>query len=431
MNINFGKINFGKIIFVTYTLTIARTTLVFYNNKKRLLGQDRSIYEPPEMEHLNQVVVLFKMTKSSSQLKPTILKRLIHELQDKQHPARRVITTRKSVKYLDMNAEQLATLIFRPTQKSFDDVCYKQVAKMALQTPNRLIYYVADDGFAISFSHTHMDGVASFNIATTSMDKPSKVITPHYKYIPVFNELKTIYGCAKVLATKIPKQYLTLHYPQHSSDTRWGVRHAYNLSIIKKLKKQITATVGYPISFPAVFACLQAMNIFSASEKTKISLGIVIAFNNKNRHNNFSALPVEIHRPKSWTTLGQNNFYTMFLELIKIVQKQVNKGKYKVSCFYSLTNIYNVGISLNKTIDVLVSGLPMCQNAQHTINGIEVGEIYAEMPYHTSPVYISYFSDFHFVYTTISIRTNDVDYRKVKQFSEQVDAWLESAVLAK
>ena len=149
--------------------------------------------------------------------------------------------------------------------------------------------------------------------------------------------------------------------------------------------------------------------------KDKISVGVVVAFNNQNRFNNFTAIALEIERPKN-IDFTENNI----IDFIINFNNKIKERLYMIYLFYSITNIYNLNFSVNKTIDVLISGLPMCLKQQHSIDNIEISDVFGTMPYHTCPVYIFHLSDTKYIYTSQHFRTNDIDKLKLGKFNNDL-----------
>ena len=205
-------------------------------------------------------------------------------------------------------------------------------------------------------------------------------------------------------------RHLKLDYPRDTTDHHMMVKSKIPLLVIKDLKSKASSFIGENVSFSVVFAAIQSVLLFSSSQKKQISIGIVMAVNGGNRFNNFTAVAIEITRPSSEVLFDEQTIVRMTEEIHKKAMQQ----SYMVQLFYSMTNIYNVRFSVNRSIDVLISGTPFCSKTQHTIDGIEVTNIFATMPYHTCPIYICHGSDTRYCYLTQHFRTNDIDLESVK-----------------
>ena len=123
---------------------------------------------------------------------------------------------------------------------------------------------------------------------------------------------------------------------------------------------------------------------------------------------------LEIERPDSIDNHSEMNIISM----IETIHNKAKTNLHQISLFYSITNIYDFKLSLNTSIDVLISGIPMWQTKQHTIDNIEISDVSGTMPYHTSPVYVFYLSDTQHSFVSQHIRTNDVDSDKLRKFNK-------------
>ena len=99
-----------------------------------------------------------------------------------------------------------------------------------------------------------------------------------------------------------------------------------------------------------------------------------------------------------------------------------------IPLFYSLTNIYNIKTSINKKIDVLISGIPTCKDNQINLDGIDVSYISGTMPYSTLPIYILHLSDLNNVYNSFHIRTNDINVKKLNNFNSVLLNYLNNII---
>ncbi len=185
---------------------------------------------------------------------------------------------------------------------------------------------------------------------------------------------------------------------------------------IKRWKSMAEASMGSSISFNVVFSALMVLQLFGSTDRDRLCVGLAVAFRNESRFNNFSAVAFEIHRPPTSET--PTTLDDQVVDMVRHLRSKMNDAMPMIPLLYSITNVYNIDVSLNKTIDVLLSGIPMSTKTELSIDGTRVSELDGTMPYHTSPVYIQYLSHTRHVFVTTHLRTNDVDPSKIKQFEE-------------
>lgn len=288
---------------------------------------------------------------------------------------------------------------------------------MAMMNSNKVKIAVGNDGYVAAFSHEFFDGISAWElVGSIFFDENNKVNIPKFNYLPLYNEIDTISGLNKIIYDGIPRQYLSLDYPQRVSSHCDLIKYKIPLKFTKYLKEKYSEYLGIKVSFSLVISSLQIIILFNSTKKKKITVGTVIAFRNSKRFNNFTAIILEIDRPEN-IEINETNI----INLISQINKKSKNKLYQVPLFYSLTNVYNLSFSLNKKIDMLVSGLPMCINKQQTIDKIETREIYATMPYFTSPIYIFHLTDTYYSYISQHFRTKDVDLNLIKESIERLN----------
>jgi len=226
------------------------------------------------------------------------------------------------------------------------------------------------------------------------------------------------------------KPNLSYGVPWKTSDECTLVKSTISVPSIKKIKRSFVVESSdshnspKAISFPIIFAAIQALSLFHSTTKDQLTIGIVVGFANKTRLNNFTALPITLHRPTNWEVLNDESFQEIFFDTIQQLQQQVEEKQTMVASIYSITNIYDIAVPVNNYIDVLISGIPLCTKKQLSIDEIKVKSVSGTMISHTMPVHVLHLSDMALVHTTTHIRTNDVMIPKLTAFNEQINRWL-------
>jgi hypothetical protein len=397
-----------KLFISIYILAILNVLRLFYFDESTICGQDKLMNINSKLEYANYPVVKFKLKENHNNLFDYMTKKFESLIDHPKSVFRRNLLNKKKFCYSTEPTEKIISYTFSKIE-SIDKTSKQDVVNLAMNNKNKLKFCIANDGYIVAFSHLFLDGVTSYNTTTYITDDPNPVEVKNYHYIPIYNEILILYGLLKLIKMGIPKRHLSLDYPRDKSHYHNILKTKIPLSIIKKLKNKSK------ISFSIVFSAIQTLAIFNSTIKDKISVGVVIAFNNKNRFNNFTAIALEIERPKN-IVFTENNI----IDFIINFNNKIKERLYMIYLFYSITNIYNLNFSVNKTIDVLISGLPMCLKQQHSIDNIEISDVFGTMPYHTCPVYIFHLSDTKYIYTSQHFRTNDIDKLKLEKFNNDL-----------
>jgi hypothetical protein len=377
---------------------------------------------PAEFEHVMFPCVEFNFNTTSLNLYEIAKEKYRKCIDDPKSAFRRKIVNNNTFTYLTDTTDNIISYTFDYKHDFIKNFNKKEVVNNAMKNSNKTYWLFGKDGYIVCFSHTLLDGITSYNITTILADKQEPIILPRFYYIPIYNELLTIYGLVLLSFQGLPKLNLSYDYHSRKTDYCKIVKAKIPISFVKKYKKNVSSELGEQVSFPIVFCAMQSLSIFYSSKKEFLNVGVVVAFNNKNRFNNFTAIQIKLKRPSDIDNL-ETNFEDICKEMIKNVQKKAKENYFKLQLFYSITNIYNSTISLNKTIDILISGIPMCKKQQHTFKGIVVGDVWGSLPYHSMPVYQFYLSDMNYSYLTTHIRTNDIDCEKLRYI---YDKYLES-----
>ena len=334
--------------------------------------------------------------------------------------------------YSKDNSKNIISYTFKKV-KSIESMKANDIITKTIKNPNKIKFFIANNGFIICASHLLHDGISLMNtILHLEENRNSLLKLPTFYYIPFFNEIKTFFYIIMSLLKGLPKKYLKLDYPPRQSHTCNIIRSKISLNLIKKLKNKISVWNKSTINFSSVFSLIQAMSIFYSSNKEMVTIGIVVGLSNKNRFNNFTAIPITLNRPKllkgnkiNSIELKKFEFYKCYKELYIDFKNKFESNKFYVDLLYSLTNIYDFTLPINKTmIDILISGIPTNNNSQSKLNGIEISKFSGYNFYHSTPIYILYLSDQNNVFTTIHSRTNDVNIIKLKEFNNNIEKYL-------
>lgn len=397
-----------------YAIFIIHVFKLFYFNYNTICGQDKFMIMSPESEYKNYPMVKFKLNKSHKNLFDFIIEKYKFLIVEKKSVFRRKYIDEDTFSYSDETADEIINYTFNKLESV--NKCNKSIiVKNTIKNSNKISLWIANDGFIICASHLLHDGTSLLNTTAYLSDNKALINLPVFYYIPVFNEIKTIYDMCRGYYDGIPKRNLSLDYPRDSTDYHNMIKTKIQISYIKELKSLASSSLKEKVSFALVFSAIQTFVLFQSSKKERLTVGIVVGFKNTNRFNNFTAIVLDIKRPVDLSYNTDN-----LLLLIEEMHKEGKRKMYQIPLFYSLTNVYNLPIYLNKTIDVLFSGIPMCQTIQHSIDNIEIGDVFVTMPYHTSPVYIFNISDTKYIYITQHFRTKDIQIKEVENINNKI-----------
>ena len=247
----------------------------FYFSHRNIMGQDRLLIVTPELEHTNYPVVKFKLKTSHSNLYDYMTAKYSSLINQPKSVFRRKYVNDEIFSYSKETAEEIIAYTFEKLG-SIDDCDKFEMVKRTMKNSNKMLLRIANDGFLICASHLLHDGVSIFNTTTYISSEKELMRLPEFHYIPIYNEFQTLYGLGRSLINGIPKQHLSLDYPQEKSDNCKIIKSKIPLSYIKGLKSKASEAIGEKISFAVVFSALQALSIFYSTNKSMITIGIVV-----------------------------------------------------------------------------------------------------------------------------------------------------------
>ena len=105
----------------------------------------------------------------------------------------------------------------------------------------------------------------------------------------------------------------------------------------------------------------------------------------------------------------------MLNDIVMQIHKKIKKNKYQADLYYSMTNIYNINIAGKSKIDIMFSGGLLCKDKQFAINGIKTTGCNSTLIHHSAPISIQFISDYENIYSTVHLRTEAVDRKKLEE----------------
>ena len=426
----------------------------FWFNERRILGQDKQMQVPPEHEYTNYPNVIFRLEKESPGMYCDFYNTLHKALTDNPtHLMRMNIKNKDEMSYTNDMAENILNYSLQykdmtlDGHKSIENIHYTLI-DIAISNPNKFLLYVLKDAFIIIGSHEIYDGRSSFELAKSLSNLPDiKLGIPPYTFVPIYNEylmcrsilpmLKMYFNSFSFKTLKCERNlYPICNWNDDMDVVRTSSERTDSsiaIDFLKYIKRQyeMKRNEGIKVSFNSVLNAYQILQLFSStSDKSRVDklvVGIVIAFSNTCRRNNFTAIPITVYRPDGCVGTGRyvrQNFEANMFNLIEQVNAQMEANQYMLYTIYSMSNIYEHDTYINNNIDVLLSNIPMNRTETPlTYNNAPLKDAYCDFRGFASPVYYCSLSDHKNVYLSCHSRTRCIEHNKLSTFNKLVDEY--------
>ena len=368
-------------------------------------GQDVSMITSREHRIGNTIFVCLSVdeTNNSIYIYDKLLLKIINILNNSKHPFRArqhddqhyYYTTTKS----EILARQIVKIIdYEPT--------HLELGQMLIDEDLTFIYRIYKNNIYMASTHLFFDGIQFGKCVQYITDKDffDLKLIPDFKYYPIITELSILPSIFKMIVN-MPKRNL-------SYDVSWKTnrmphcikKYIFELSDFMLFKRYLETCFDNKIGFSTVMSILCTLFILEYTDKNKITIGLVSAFNNPKRFNNFAACTININRSKNWNKI--NN-----IEKIQNIAKQIiysleQYGKAQSLLIYLITNIYELNFYANNYVDCLISGFPsrfpiLYNNKPVIITGVELLGT-------SMPMYIGYGSSNNQMRIFINSRSYDI-----------------------
>lgn len=399
------------IIILTILLWYLINLYFFYVKTDFVIGQDYQMVVSPDEEHTNYPIVYFDFKNNIKDIYEIIINKTKKNLTKRNHPLRLSINNNQSkFEYLNSTSQEIIDYTFCKI-KDKNELSEEEIINQTSENPNKVKFFIHDKGYIVSFSHLFYDGINAFKVSQDYCDNYDKISLPFFTYIPIYFEYLLIKSGMKYLFNPIHKNL------SYDSKLSRNVHYEVDLNQFKKLKNKMNKKVN----FSFLLISLQLYSIFNAADNNlnKLTIGIVMAFSNKTRRNNFTALPVVINKPES-----DLDIMSYIKNILNQIETQYHENNHYITSFYTFTNIYDLNVKVNSFIDFLVSGFPMCKNNNFCIDSVELESTKTIFRNTSMPIYMYHMSDLNKIYISYNIKTNEIDTKKVKDYSEKVNHFL-------
>ena len=372
-----------------------------------LKGQDKMMITSLEQRISNTISCYIIVNPENSQefIYKTIVKRIERVLRKETHylRARQNLNNSDEYYYTQEKSNRLAKKIVQLSDKY---LTHLELGKILAKSGMSVIIRVYKNSFFIAVTHLFIDGLHFAEIIGICLDNQivDYSVIPKFNYIPGLIEASVIpgiIGSVKSLSTRklsVDRKWNTHLYPIQRK------YYTNEMCDIKQIKGYLTNLYG-KFGFSATLAVISGIYTFENIKKDEINIGIVAAFINDERFNNFSSFIIKLKRPHNWSSIS-------LIQKVNDISCQIDcainsYGKSLTIINYLITNVYNLDIYTNDMIDVLVS----CAPAQNrcVFNGEDAELELVEMYGTSMPLYIGFWTNNDCVKTCAFSRSNDID----------------------
>ena len=306
----------------------------FYFNKNKFIGQDKLL------EYNNYCISKWKLEEKDNNLYDYIIDKYRNEFDNPKSKFRLKVIDNRIFSYSNDTIDNIISYSFEKII-SIDDLNNYQVIEKTLKNFNRnkLLFLIGNDGFIFCCSRLFIDGLSHRNLCGILSDCNESFELPNINYLPIKNELITLYLSTKMLKFISKKRNLKFDYDWNfdiKKDKLKLVKNNINTNVIKKIKHEIENETNKKISFVIVVSALQIYSIFESSNVKKLNFGIVYGFINNNRFNNFTVIIIEVKKDYDSIEI-KNNFKSVLKKLIIDINKKIEINKYQLSLFYNIS----------------------------------------------------------------------------------------------
>ena len=394
------------IILLWYFLNL----IFFYFKTDYVLGQDNQMVLDQKDEYRNYPIVYFDFEKEVDNIYETIINKCKKQINDYTHPLRMTIN-KNQTKYqkIEDTSDKIVSYTFCKI-KSRNELSEKEIIKQTINNPNKVKFFIYDTGYLVCFSHLFYDGMNAFKVSQSYCDNYDEIKLPFFTYIPIYFDYLLLKSGIKYLLNPINKH---LNY---NSTLSKNVHFKMDLLQFKKLKNNLEC------NFSFLLIAFQLYLIFNSSKEDfdTLTIGIVMAFSNKTRRNNFTALPIKIVKPK----LKNNNLLDYVKNILNQLEKKSKDNYHYIQSIYTFTNIYDFNFAVNSCIDLLVSGFPMCKKNDFCINNVKLVNTETIFRHTSMPLYIYHMSTLDDIFLSYNIKTKQIDEQKIVDNSVKVNNFL-------
>jgi hypothetical protein len=371
-----------------------------------LKGQDRLIkINKPDLR--NVMTILFEVDPSNSadDIYNIVIKKIEAELQNPNSVLRVRVNKKNDYQYYyskKKEVNEISKKIVRMYDKKYNhlDLC-----SLLIESGMPALYLINNNEIYLVVTHVFVPGAGVVYLGGLLMDHHMLDFNmiPKFTYIPIVTEVKTLPGILGTIRS-FSKRKLKLDYNVKSHNLPREMRN-YNclLNNIKQIKYNLSKSLKTEYSFTTTIGAISGMYAFKTITKNDINIGMVYAFKNKQRFNNWTSFIVNLIRPTNCKTI-----YEELLDIAKQIDNAVKKYAQSTMVLnYLITNVYNMNLFTNNYVDVLVSCIPTSKVI--LFNGTKAEVNRYDMYGTTIPLYMCFGTSNENVNAFICSRSSDVN----------------------
>ena len=281
-----------------------------------------------------------------------------------------------------------------------DDVITNRAIASGLNT----IVLHTSSSICICSNHQFVDGVSGFSCTLDLFDQLSSdsVLTvPTFGYVPALSELSAL---PSIRPSMISRQHLTYAPKWQSKHSRSkNINVQVPLRTVKFAKRRIGRAIQSDVSFSGVVAGLLACTTFSCIPSCQVlSVGVIVAFRNDSRFNNYGIITVNVSRTTTWARATDE------------IESELRRNRSMTAITYMASNVYDLHNSWCDC-DILLSSFPLSTSQPICIKGVPLSHTQQFLRYNSKPIYVMCLSCTRYSNFSFSIRcpqVNLTDYQK-------------------
>ena len=225
----------------------------------------------------------------------------------------------------------------------------------------------------------------------------------NFNYIPLFSEVLLINTLINLTIPKV--RNLSYDSFNNIDSSSIYIHNKIPLNILKTYKR------FYNLKFNSIICGMICNIIFESSKVDKLHIALNIGYNSKklynnkkgyNRFNNSGIIPIIVNR-------------NSLINIINEIDIKIKKAKKIASATYFFNTVWNYKWN-NNGFDIIFNNVPLAINNELLVENLIINDYKVLVPHSRTPIFASCFSDLDYVHFSLSIRSNDIDEKKCKEY---------------
>ena len=274
------------------------------------------------------------------------------------------------------------------------DVILDDVALESLALENSAALFIAysDRAVAMVANHQFADGMCAMQLGGKLWDGDvGHAYIPKFRYIPLVTETAMLRGGIP-FGMRRNLRYVSWTIPNTRGATIYEKR---SLEDVKRVRRCGTA-------FNSVMASAVVRAIFrKVPTCTRLTLGVIVAFANKRRFNNFGLICVTVRRPVE----GEDPD-----ETTRRIDHAVSRRKRQAITTYVIGNVYNLNSILRRSrrAEWMMAMRPDGTSGEIAVSGVPLDTFDFSQAHSSAPVYVGHLSTASHIHISMTLRCPDL-----------------------